>query len=182
MSKPPINPDATLSGITVDPRTLERVIPESKRSDGTLRKEIKIRPGFTPQEDVRRFRGTKQADMDARQLPKGHIIGWVPPSNQASSSTSSKPAGAALSKSQKKNQKKKEKREAEVSKKIKDSWEDEDDDDAGAVKEKNKSDSTSKEDSGQSGDAGSHTADAPTVESEPSRLAEKLKELELNEE
>jgi partner of Y14 and mago len=62
--------------------------------------------------------------MDARALPKGHIIGWSPPSNTASSTN-----GAGLSKSQKKNQKRKEKREAEVSKKIKDNWEEEDEDD-----------------------------------------------------
>lgn len=35
MSKPDIIPDTSLSGIAVDPRTLERVIPESKRPDGT---------------------------------------------------------------------------------------------------------------------------------------------------
>ncbi|KZT24466.1 hypothetical protein NEOLEDRAFT_1048033, partial [Neolentinus lepideus HHB14362 ss-1] len=77
---PPVNPDKSLAGIAVDPKTLERVIPESRRPDGSLRKEIKIRPGFTPQEDVKRFRGTKQAQMDTNQLPKGHIPGWVAPS------------------------------------------------------------------------------------------------------
>jgi hypothetical protein len=35
MSKPDIVPKTTASGIAVDPRTLERVIPESRRSDGT---------------------------------------------------------------------------------------------------------------------------------------------------
>lgn len=35
MSKPPINPEKTLAGIAVDPSTLDRVIPESKRSDGS---------------------------------------------------------------------------------------------------------------------------------------------------
>ncbi|KAI0092799.1 hypothetical protein BDY19DRAFT_877049, partial [Irpex rosettiformis] len=79
MSKPDLFPKSTASGITIDPRTLERVIPESRRSDGTVRKEIKIRPGFTPQEDVTRFRGTRQKQMDANALPKGHIIGWAPP-------------------------------------------------------------------------------------------------------
>ncbi|TFK93854.1 hypothetical protein K466DRAFT_450382, partial [Polyporus arcularius HHB13444] len=79
MSKPPIVPETTASGIALDPRTLERVIPESRRSDGTVRKERKIRPGFTPQEDVRRFRGTRQAQAEANALPKGHIIGWAPP-------------------------------------------------------------------------------------------------------
>ncbi len=35
MSKPAIVPDQSASGIAVDPRTLERVIPESRRPDGT---------------------------------------------------------------------------------------------------------------------------------------------------
>lgn len=32
---PPLNPDATASGIVLDPRTLERVIPASRRKDGS---------------------------------------------------------------------------------------------------------------------------------------------------
>lgn len=35
MSKPPIVPETTVAGIAVDPRTLERVIPETRRPDGT---------------------------------------------------------------------------------------------------------------------------------------------------
>ncbi|KAF8974252.1 hypothetical protein BDZ97DRAFT_1640019, partial [Flammula alnicola] len=124
MSRPPINPDKSVAGIAVDPQTLERVIPESRRPDGTVRKQIKIRPGFTPQEDVRRFRGTKQAQMDVNVLPKGHIIGWAPPptSMAASGSDGTKP----LSKSAKKNAKRKEKREKEKVD-VPDNWEDDDD-------------------------------------------------------
>lgn len=91
-----------------------------------VRKQIKIRPGFTPQEDVSRFRGTKQAQMDANTFPKGHIIGWTPPPAAASSSS-------AKTKSQKKNEKRKEKRKAEKAAdtdKVKDDWEDEEEDDS----------------------------------------------------
>ncbi|KDR83815.1 hypothetical protein GALMADRAFT_262184 [Galerina marginata CBS 339.88] len=125
MSRPPIDPEKTVAGIALDPQTLERVIPESRRPDGTVRKQIKIRPGFTPQEDVRRFRGTKQAQMDSNELPKGHIIGWAPPptSTAASSSNGAKP----LSKSAKKNAKRKEKREKEKTD-VPDNWEDDEDD------------------------------------------------------
>lgn len=35
MSRPPINPDQTAAGIALDPQTLDRVIPESRRPDGT---------------------------------------------------------------------------------------------------------------------------------------------------
>ncbi|KAI0721882.1 hypothetical protein C8T65DRAFT_704953 [Cerioporus squamosus] len=121
MSKPPIVPETTASGIAVDPRTLERVVPESRRPDGTVRKERKIRPGFTPQEDVRRFRGTRQAQAEANALPKGHIIGWAPPPQTAIPAASK----AGMSKAQKKNEKRKEKRK-EKAETVKDSWEDED--------------------------------------------------------
>ncbi|KAH6914979.1 hypothetical protein BKA70DRAFT_1419934 [Coprinopsis sp. MPI-PUGE-AT-0042] len=127
MSLPPLDPTKTAAGISLDPQTLERVVPESKRPDGSVRKQLKIRPGFTPQEDVQRFRGKKQAQMDANQLPKGHIIGWAPPS--ASDSTTSKP----MSKGAKKNAKRKEKKEKEraegASKEpVPDNWDDDDED------------------------------------------------------
>ncbi|KAF8913836.1 hypothetical protein CPB84DRAFT_1956651 [Gymnopilus junonius] len=123
MSRPPLDPEKSVAGIIVDPNTLQRVIPESRRSDGTVRKQIKIRPGFTPQEDVRRFRGTKQIQMDVNSLPKGHIIGWAPPlTSTASSSNSTTP----MSKSAKKNAKRKEKREKEKEK-VPDDWEDDED-------------------------------------------------------
>ena len=72
-----------------------------------VRKQIKIRPGYTPQEDVRRFRGTRQTQADVNALPKGHIIGWAPPPQAAPAAPASK---AGLSKAQKKNEKRKEKR------------------------------------------------------------------------
>ncbi|KAF9482464.1 hypothetical protein BDN70DRAFT_875016 [Pholiota conissans] len=126
MSRPPINPEKSVAGIALDPQTLERVIPESRRPDGTVRKQIKIRPGFTPQEDVRRFRGTKQAQMDSSALPKGHIIGWAPPPKSTAPPAGSE--GKALSKSAKKNAKRKEKREKEKveAEAVPDNWDDED--------------------------------------------------------
>ncbi|KAJ7744511.1 hypothetical protein DFH07DRAFT_963730 [Mycena maculata] len=122
MSLPPINPDKTVAGIALDPQTLERVIPESRRPDGTVRKQIKIRPGFTPQEDVRRFRGTKQAQQDANALPKGHIIGWAPPPTSPASGSATKP----LSKSAKKNAKRREKKEEKKEDVVAENWEDDD--------------------------------------------------------
>lgn len=83
-----------------------------------------MRPGFTPQEDVSRFRGTRQAQKEANTLPKGHILGWAPPSSAAATSN------AAKSKSAKKNEKRKEKRKekstADIEAKIKENWEDDD--------------------------------------------------------
>ncbi|KAI0254267.1 hypothetical protein BJV78DRAFT_1121588 [Lactifluus subvellereus] len=124
MSKPPLFPEQTASGIAIDPRTLDRVIPESRRTDGSVRKERKIRPGFTPQEDVARFRSTRQQAVDTRALPKGHIPGWAPP-------------GAATrepqSKSAKKNEKRKEKRKEKRQEVVRESWDSEDDEEAGAT-------------------------------------------------
>jgi len=48
---PPPNESSTKSGITVT-ETGERRIPASVRPDGSTRKEIKIRPGYKPPEDV----------------------------------------------------------------------------------------------------------------------------------
>ena len=35
MSRPPVFPEQSASGIAVDPRTLDRVVPESRRADGS---------------------------------------------------------------------------------------------------------------------------------------------------
>ncbi|KAI0356656.1 hypothetical protein OH77DRAFT_1452656 [Trametes cingulata] len=180
MSKPPIVPETTVSGIAVDPRTLERVIPESRRPDGSVRKQIKIRPGYTPQEDVRRFRGTRQAQMDANSLPKGHIIGWAPPP-QAAVPPASK---AGMSKAQKKNEKRKEKRkEKREETKVKDNWEDDDEGEGEPASPAASASAKSKE--------GAHTPEKPNWAAAPDTkeaekkdagaegLADKLEKLEV---
>lgn len=98
-------------------------------SDARVRKQIKIRPGYTPQEDVRRFRGTRQAQADATALPKGHIIGWALQTQTAAVSPASK---AGMSKAQKKNEKRKEKRKEkrDEGEKVKENWDDEDEGEA----------------------------------------------------
>ncbi|CDO74065.1 hypothetical protein BN946_scf185043.g115 [Trametes cinnabarina] len=178
MSKPPIVPETTPSGIAVDPRTLERVIPESRRPDGSVRKQLKVRPGFTPQEDIRRFRGTRQAQMDANSLPKGHIIGWAPPPQTAVPPASK----AGLTKAQKKNEKRKEKRkEKRDETKVKDNWEDDDDGEAG---------SASSPPPAEKATSGEHTPENPNwaaasatqkdaEDAEAEGLADKLEKLEV---
>lgn len=117
-----------------------------------MRKELKIRPGFTPQEDVRKFRGTRQQDMDKRALPAGHILGWVAPSAaskpKAKTSTASSSAelgSVPATKSAKKNAKKKEDKLKALEDKIRESWED--DDDTGVVPFKKGKQSAAKPDS-----------------------------------
>ncbi|GFZ49336.1 hypothetical protein JCM24511_07456 [Saitozyma sp. JCM 24511] len=134
MSLPPLNPEKTAAGIVVDPRTLERVVPSSKRSDGTVRKELKIRPGFTPQEDVGRFRTTRQQASD---MAKGVIPGSgrparprAPDPNNPFAQPVAVPA-AAKSKAQLKNEKRREKKRAGATV-VDKAWDESDDDDVDA--------------------------------------------------
>ena len=92
----------------------------------SVRKQIKIRPGFTPQEDVSRFRGTRQQAMDTAALPKGHILGWVAPSSE--SQQKAKGAGAPPpNKNAKKRANQRARKVAEKGEQVKDNWEDEED-------------------------------------------------------
>ncbi|KAG6820101.1 hypothetical protein H0H93_005413 [Arthromyces matolae] len=162
MSRPPLNPEQTPSGIAVDPQTLERVVPESKRPDGTVRKEIRIRRGFTPQEDVRRFRGTRQAQMDANTLPKGQIIGWTPPA-----ATDGKP----LSKAAKKNAKRREAKRETKKDEVPEDWDDDDVDDVKATEEKPQATPTPS--------VAQTSSTNSTTSERPPRIAQTLKEQTL---
>lgn len=68
--------------IASTPMGPERIIPPSLRPDGTVRKAQRIRPGFTPLEDVKRY-----SDKFGPSKPAG-VVGMV--------SSSSKPAGGAV--------------------------------------------------------------------------------------
>ncbi|EPQ59271.1 hypothetical protein GLOTRDRAFT_125577 [Gloeophyllum trabeum ATCC 11539] len=180
---PPVNPEKSLAGITVDPKTLERVIPESRRPDGSVRKQLKVRPGFTPQEDVKRFRSTKQAQIEANQLPKGHIVGWVPPPNAAKPKPAGEGSKAAVSKTAAKNAKRKEKKKAQKEQehleKIRDNWESSEDE----APEASKSTDGAR---GKEPEAGAHTGDKPESAAAPAAgtsdadgLSEKLEKLNV---
>ena len=141
MTTPSPFPEKSTSGITVDPKTLKRVVPESRRPDGrfvhnaeyclclnvlySIRKEIKIRPGFTPREDITRFRSARQTEKDRIALPAGHILGWVAPSSASKPKPSA--SGSSPSKSAKKNEKKKAKREKMRDEAIRAHWDDDSD-------------------------------------------------------
>ncbi|PLB55385.1 hypothetical protein P170DRAFT_421947 [Aspergillus steynii IBT 23096] len=47
---------STNSGITTDAATGERYIPSSLRADGSKRREIRVRPGYRPPEDVELYK------------------------------------------------------------------------------------------------------------------------------
>mmetsp|Transcript_2405 Transcript_2405/g.7211 ORF Transcript_2405/g.7211 Transcript_2405/m.7211 type:complete len:193 (-) Transcript_2405:125-703(-) len=84
----------------------ERIIPGSRRPDGTLRKEIRVRPGYVPLEEQAVYvsRGAKFRDTS-----KMHIPGMDP---QALAAAKAANAASLKSKSAKKNEKRKEKRTA----------------------------------------------------------------------
>ena len=55
MPSVPTNPAASKAGI-ITSETGERHIPSSTRSDGSVRKEIRVRPGYRPPEDVELYK------------------------------------------------------------------------------------------------------------------------------
>ncbi|KAJ6171343.1 hypothetical protein N7470_000410 [Penicillium chermesinum] len=57
----------TSSGITTNSATGERYIPSSVRADGSKRKEIRVRPGYKPPEDVELYRNRAAAAWKNRE-------------------------------------------------------------------------------------------------------------------
>ncbi|KIM29510.1 hypothetical protein M408DRAFT_328764 [Serendipita vermifera MAFF 305830] len=208
MTLPPLNPETTAAGIAVDPKTLDRVVPATRRADGTVRKELKIRPGFTPQEDAVRFRGSRQQNAEQNTLPKGHIVGWVPPSSESKAKRGGKPVAstssggarslealasgrletpsavqAPVSKSAKKNakrsEKKKEEKQKTLEERIKAAWDDDSDDDIPRPAKKGKAPAASSTPQEEQ-DASSDTAAKPEDgEDGTSEVAAKVKDLSI---
>ncbi|KAJ5583531.1 Exon junction complex Pym [Penicillium sp. DV-2018c] len=56
-----MEPNVARSGITTDAETGERYIPSSVRPDGSRRREIRVRPGYKPPEDVEVYRARAAA-------------------------------------------------------------------------------------------------------------------------
>jgi partner of Y14 and mago protein len=68
-----MTPQPTASGIVTDERSGERHIPESKRADGSVRKAIKVRPGYRPPEDVEVYKNPTAENF--RNRGKGPVPG-----------------------------------------------------------------------------------------------------------
>ncbi|DAA76201.1 TPA_exp: Uncharacterized protein A8136_0873 [Trichophyton benhamiae CBS 112371] len=58
--------ETKISGITTNALTGERHIPASVRADGSQRREIRIRPGYSPPEDVELYRNRAAASWKNR--------------------------------------------------------------------------------------------------------------------
>lgn len=59
------------SGITTDAATGERYIPSSVRADGSKRREIRVRPGYKPPEDVELYKNRAAAAWKNRSGKSG---------------------------------------------------------------------------------------------------------------
>ncbi|KIW05447.1 uncharacterized protein PV09_03336 [Verruconis gallopava] len=64
--------NVTKSGITTDADGT-RLIPSSVRADGSVRKEIKIRPGYRPPEDIEKYKNRTAEAF--RNRGKGDVVG-----------------------------------------------------------------------------------------------------------
>ena len=121
----------------------------------SVRKERKIRPGFTPQEDVQRFRGTRQSAADARSGIDANQRASVPGAAPGARSLFAAAVGAAnasvpgagrsvgagsgaepMSKAAKKNaaRRKKKAEKREEAEEVPDNWDDEPEEDAKPTK------------------------------------------------
>ncbi|KAB8074714.1 hypothetical protein BDV29DRAFT_173175 [Aspergillus leporis] len=94
---------ASNSGITVDSETGERFIPSSVRADGSKRREIRVRPGYRPPEDVELYKNR------AAEAWKNRGKGGVPGAEvlKSENETSAKPGTAASNKNAKRREAKK---------------------------------------------------------------------------
>lgn len=99
--------DVSSAGITIDSSTGERYIPSSIRADGSKRREIRVRPGYRPPEDVELYRNR------AAEAWKNRGRGGVPGAEGLSKETndSTKTASAASTKNAKRREAKKKAKE-----------------------------------------------------------------------
>ncbi|KAK9449066.1 uncharacterized protein V1518DRAFT_417074 [Limtongia smithiae] len=88
----------TASGI-VQSETGARVIPASLRADGSVRKEIRVRPGFTPVEDVSRYSAAERVMQRRQRLAAEQAAreaAAASPIQQPATATSVIPAAALI--------------------------------------------------------------------------------------
>ncbi|PYH89788.1 RNA binding protein Pym [Aspergillus ellipticus CBS 707.79] len=91
------------SGITTNEATGERFIPSSLRADGSKRREIRVRPGYRPPEDVELYK------TRAAEAWKNRGRGGVPGAEvkEPEDSSSNKPSSASSNKNAKRREAKK---------------------------------------------------------------------------
>lgn len=114
----PATEPITSSGIVVDATTGQRHVPSSTRADGTKRKEIRIRPGYQPPEDVQKYKNR------SAEAWKNRGSGGVPGAEAVLPTNTQQGGSAASNKNAKRREaKKKAKAEAEAGNEGKDTSE-----------------------------------------------------------
>lgn len=91
----------TSSGIVLDETTGQRHVPSSTRADGSKRREIRIRPGYQPPEDVKVYRNPSAAAWQTRGK------GGVPGAEGVTTSAANQSVSAASNKNAKRREAKK---------------------------------------------------------------------------
>ncbi|KAJ5435348.1 Exon junction complex Pym [Penicillium cf. griseofulvum] len=94
------------SGITTDAQTGERYIPSSVRADGSKRKEIRVRPGYKPPEDIELYKNRAAAAWKTRA--KGGVPGAEALSTEDKTKTAAIPTATTLTAASNKNAKRRE--------------------------------------------------------------------------
>lgn len=97
----PATEPVTSSGIVVDATTGQRHVPSSTRADGTKRKEIRIRPGYQPPEDVQKYKNR------SAEAWKNRGSGGVPGAEAVVTSNTQQAGSAASNKNAKRREAKK---------------------------------------------------------------------------
>lgn len=103
------SPSVSSSGITVDETTGERHIPSSTRADGSKRREIRIRPGYRPPEDVEVYKNR------SAEAWKNRGKGGIPGSEGLKSNVEDSTAKTSTNASNKNAKKREAKRKAKAS-------------------------------------------------------------------
>ncbi|KAJ3299438.1 hypothetical protein HK104_008944 [Borealophlyctis nickersoniae] len=88
----------------------DRLVGGTRRPDGSVRKERKVRPGFVPQEDVSRYTNEK---VELTRVPKGYVPGANVAPRSAGDAAGNTAGGPPKSKSAKKNAARNAKKQAE---------------------------------------------------------------------
>lgn len=104
----PATEPVTSSGIVVDEATGQRHVPSSTRADGTKRKEIRIRPGYQPPEDVQKYKNR------SAEAWKNRGSGGVPGAEAVTSNTQQSGSAASSKNAKRREAKKKAKAEEEA--------------------------------------------------------------------
>lgn len=72
---PPTPPKPIVSASGIVTTGSQRVVPSSVRPDGTIRKEIRIREGYIPQEDIAKYTNRR---VEAANYKPQYPVGYVP--------------------------------------------------------------------------------------------------------